>query len=77
MILRESSKCPYIRTGTLEPMCIKDILTKNRVFFAVSKRFGYSKTHNDIIIGTEVKTIIIAKTSLHSLMQVLNKLTRD
>ena len=51
-------KYPYVHVGTLEHMHIRDTLPvfKNK-----------SKTHNDIKLGKEVKTIMVVDTSLHSL----------
>ena len=47
-------KYPYVRAGTLEPMRIKEILTKNS-FFVVRQRFkNTSEAHNDIRFGKEV-----------------------
>ena len=37
-------KYPYVRVGTLIPLCIKDISTKKAVF-VVSQRFRIRKRH--------------------------------
>ena len=47
-------------------MPLKDILTENR-FFRTPVFQNTSKTHNNMKIGKEVKTIIVVNTSLHSL----------
>ena len=53
---------PFIRVGTLEPMRIKDILTKNRIIFRTPTFWNTSKTHNNIEFGKELKTIIVSDT---------------
>ena len=45
-------------------MCIKDFLTKNRIFCRTSAFFNTSKAHSDIKFGKELKTITAVDTSL-------------
>ena len=60
----------YIQAGTFEPMCIKDL--KTECFCHISAIQNTNKTHNDMEIGKEVKTIIVVDTSLHSLKSWLH-----
>ena len=62
-------RCRYVRAGTIEPMHIKDILTKDRFFAAPNT----SKTHYDMKFGKEVKTIMVVNTSLHSLIRPVSR----
>ena len=55
----------YIQVGTFKPMRIKDL--KTEFFCYISAIQNTNKTHNDMDIGKEVKTIIVIDTSLHSL----------
>ena len=60
-----------MREGTIEPMRIKDVSTKNR-FLPYISVLEASKTHNDIKIGNQVKTIIFVDSSIYSLRKLNN-----
>ena len=64
-------KCPYIRAGTLEPIRIKDILTKT-VFCRTPAFYNTRKIHNDIKLSKEAKSIKVVDISLHSLNSLSN-----
>ena len=55
-------KCPYIHSGTIEPMRIKDIFTKKTFFYRTPAFQNISEAHNDLEFGKEVKTAKIVDT---------------
>ena len=60
-------KYPCARSGTLVPMRIKDIFTKNSCFWSYASVLTYKKAHNDIKLDRDVKMIKVVDTSQHFL----------
>ena len=55
-------KCHYIHAGTIEPMRIKNILTKT-VFLPYASVLDYN-----LKLGKEIKMLMVVDTSLHPLI---------
>ena len=48
-----------MNAGTIEPISVRDIFTKNRIFCCTPAFQNTTKAHNDIKFGKEVKTFIV------------------
>ena len=48
-----------MNAGTIEPISVRDIFTKNRIFCCTPAFQNTTKAHNNIKFGKEVKTFIV------------------